>query len=223
MGPKRFVEPALKVDELPPIDIIVISHNHYDHLDGPTIDALPGKDRITVVVPLGLGDFFRQRGYTRVHEVDWHQSVTVGAIEVTVLPVVHGSARGIFDRNDDLWAGYSLASPARRVFVSGDTGYGPVFRELGDRYGPFDLGLVAIGGYEPRLLMNAVHVTPEEALRLSRDLRIDTVVGMAWGTIQLTDEPIMEPAERFRADGRATGWADDLLWVMKVGETRRLD
>ena len=223
LGPRRFVAPALRAGELPPIDVIVVSHNHYDHLDAPTVEALPGKERIDVVVPLGLGPFFRQRGYVLVHELDWHQGVNFGGVEITALPVIHASARGLFDRNKTLWAGYALATPARRLFFSGDTAYGPVFRDVGDRYGPFDYGLVAIGGYDPRLLMDATHVTAEEAVRLADDMGIDTVIGMHWGTIRLTEEPIMQPVGRFRAAGRAVGWPDRRLWVMRIGETRGLD
>ena len=222
-GPKRYAGPGLGVGDLPPVDVLVVSHNHFDHLDAPTIEALPGKERIDVVVPLGLGTFFRERGYVRVHELDWHQSVGLRGLTVTALPVVHASGRGLFDRNATLWTGYAVASPSRRLFFSGDTAYGPVFGELGARYGPFDYALLPIGGYQPRLLMDGSHVTPEEAVRLARDLGARTVVGMHWGTIRLTDEAAEEPPRRFRAAGRRAGFGDARLWVMRIGETRGLD
>jgi L-ascorbate metabolism protein UlaG (beta-lactamase superfamily) len=182
---------------VPPVDLLLISHNHYDHLDLPTHHAKPGKGRTTAVVPLGLRGYVDGRGFARVHEVDWHDRVEVGGLTVTALPAIHFSKRTLFDRNATLWTGYAIAGGGRRVWFAGDTAYGPVFPQLGRRYAPFDLALVPIGAYEPRELMRASHATPEEAVRLGRDLGARRLVGMHWGTIQLTDEPPFEPPERF--------------------------
>ena len=116
---------------LPPVDLLLLSHNHYDHMDLPTIEALPGKDRIEVVVPLGLAGYFRERGYQRVRELDWYQGQSILGLEITGLPAIHFSKRTLFDRNRTLWTGYAVQGRAKRVYFAGDTAYGPVFRELG--------------------------------------------------------------------------------------------
>ncbi len=223
LGPERYVAPGIPLEDLPPVDIVVVSHNHYDHLDASTVTDLPGKERIEVVVPLELGDFFRDRGYSRVHEKDWYESIRFGPLEVEMLPAVHFSSRTPFDRNRTLWAGYALRAGERRLFHSGDTGYGPVFREIGRRAGPFDVAMVAIGAYAPRRIMRSAHVTPEEAVRLVDDIGAATAIGMHWGTVVLTDEPAFEPPERFRAAARAAGWPDSRALTFRIGETRTLD
>ncbi len=222
-GPERYVPPGLPIDRLPPIDILLVSHNHYEHLDATTIEGLPDKSRMHVVVPLGLGDFFRDRGYTRVHELDWYERGNFAGIEIEILPAIHFSRRGPFDRNRSLWCGFAIRSGAHSVFHSGDTGYGPVFGEIGTRAGPFDLALVAIGAYEPRSIMLPYHVTPEEAVDLVRDIRAVRAIGMHWGTVQLTDEPPFEAPWRFRAAAQAAGWEDGRADVMRIGETRVLE
>ena len=222
LGPRRYAPPGLKPRDLPPIDLVVVSHNHYDHLDAITVAALPHKDRITVAVPLGLGEFFRHRGYRDVRELDWEDAILCHGLTVTALPALHWSGRWLNDRNRTLWCGFALEAGQRRLFFAGDTGYGPVFADLGRRFGPFDLAMVPIGAYEPRPLMRAQHVDPEEAVRLGRDLGAHRLVGMHWGTIVLTDEPPFEPPLRFRAAGMAQGYAEADLWVMRIGETRAL-
>ena len=222
LGPRRFVPPGLAVGDLPPIDILIVSHNHYDHLDAETIEALPGKDRMVVVVPLRLGGFFRERGYSDVRELDWHQSLDLGGVTVTALPANHFSKRSFWDANETLWMSAAIASAGNRLFFSGDTGYGPVFRELGQRYGPFDVALVPIGAYLPEFIMKPVHTNPEEAVALGQDLQAGVLLGHHWGTVILTDEPPFEPPERFLAAGRAAGFDDGRLWRMRIGETRAL-
>jgi L-ascorbate metabolism protein UlaG (beta-lactamase superfamily) len=221
LGPTRFAPPALRSGELPPIDVILLSHNHYDHLDLATIEALPGKERIQVVVPLRLAGYFTERGYPNVQELDWHDQTVAQGIHVTALPAIHFSKRTLFDRNQTLWTGYAIQSRRQRIHFAGDTAYGPAFAELAglDR---FDLALLPIGAYEPRPLMRAVHTTPEEAVQIGRELRAERIVGMHWGAITLTDEPPFEPPERFRTSAAAAGYPSDATWVMRVGETRAL-
>lgn len=218
-GPSRYTPPGLALADLPPIDIVLVSHNHYDHLDAATVEALPGKDRVQVIVPLGLGDFFRVRGYAHVHERDWYESVAVDDLEIEVLPAIHFSRRGLFDRNQTLWSSFAIRGGGLKLFHSGDTAYGPVFREIGRRAGPFDIALVAIGAYAPRSIMQAAHVTPEEALGLAEDIGARRAIGMHWGTIELTDEPPFEPPRRFRAAAQARGWVAGRARVMRIGET----
>jgi N-acyl-phosphatidylethanolamine-hydrolysing phospholipase D len=220
LGPKRIVPPALRAHELPPIDLLLLTHNHYDHLDLPSLDALPRAPGASAVVPLGLGHYATSRGFERVTEMDWHDRLTLDGIEITSLPAIHMSKRGLFDRNRTLWTGYSLETERRRLYVAGDTAYGPVFKKMAQSMAPFDLGLVPIGAYEPRALMRQVHVTPEEAVHIGRDLTIKRLIAKHWGTIQLTDEPLFEPPGRFRTAAREAGYADDDVWVMRIGETR---
>ena len=218
-GPQRYVPPGISLDQLPPIDIILVSHNHYDHLDAKTLETLPGKARIHVVVPLQLGEFFRERGYVNVHELDWFERVVIDGIELEVLPAVHFSRRGLFDRNRTLWGGFAIRAGGRSIYHSGDTAYGPIFREIGQRSGPFDLALVAIGAYEPRSIMQASHVTPEDAVQLVDDIGAETAIGMHWGTVELTDEPHFEPGPRFLEAARSAGWSEGRAQILKIGET----
>ncbi|HYM31375.1 MAG TPA: MBL fold metallo-hydrolase [Candidatus Cybelea sp.] len=219
-GPRRFAKPALRAEHLPPIDTLIVSHNHYDHLCAPTVRALAGKRHMQVVVPLGLARFFRRRGYRHVHELDWHQHVDLEGLRVRALPAVHWSKRTPFDRNRSLWASFALTTPERRVWFAGDTGFGPVFEELGSKYGPFDLALVPIGAYAPRHIMEAHHATPEEALRIAELMGARHVIGMHWGTVVLTDEHPFEPPERFRRAARHSSYGDERAWLLRIGETR---
>jgi N-acyl-phosphatidylethanolamine-hydrolysing phospholipase D len=222
VGPRRFTPPGLPVEHLPKIDLLLVSHNHYDHLDARTIEALPNKHRMQVVVPLGLGRFFRQRGFRHVAELDWHHDVAIDRLKITCVPAIHRSARGLTDRNRTLWAGFILESPDSRIYFGGDTGYGPVFAETGRRYGPFDLALIGIGCYAPRAAMHMNHADPEEAVQIARDLGARRVMGMHWGTIIMTEEPPFEPPTRFRAAAEAAGYSEDEAWLLHIGETRAL-
>lgn len=221
LGPKRVAPPALRAHELPPIDLLLITHNHYDHLDLPSLDALPLSDTARAVVPLGLKGYVENRGFAEVTEMDWYDQAAFDGLTITSLPAIHMSKRGLFDRNQTLWTSYALRTDKRSVYVAGDTAYGPVFKDM-DVTRDFDLGLVPIGAYDPRLLMRGVHTTPEEAVAIGLDLGIKRLVAKHWGTIQLTDEPLFEPPGRFRDAARASGYPEDDVWVMKIGETRAI-
>ncbi len=228
LGPRRIVDAAISIAHLPPFDILVVSHNHYDHLDDTTIRKLPNKSGVTVVVPLGLGEFFRVRGYSKIVELDWYQYIHLGTdekaggVRLTALPVVHWSRRLGQDHNTTLWAGFSFKSKTRHIFFGGDSAYGAVFDEIGARFGPFDEALLGIGTYAPRKIMRAVHASPEEAVRMGLDLGAQRLIAMHWGTVMLGTEPPLEPPERFLAAGAAHGFDEDRLWVMSIGETRPL-
>ena len=161
-------------------------------------------------------------GFRDVIELDWHATRKTGPITVTALPAVHFSSRSLFDRNETLWTGYSISDGHTRIYFSGDTGYYSIFKDPGRRYGPFDLGLVPIGAYKRASNLKSTHTTPEEAVRLGRDLGIKTLVPMHWGTLVLSYEPPFEPPIRFRKAGLASGFSDERLWKMAVGETRVL-
>ncbi len=222
-GPKRLAPAPIAVADLPPIDVLILSHNHYDHLDLVTLEKLPGKDRMTVIVPLGLSDYFTDLGYLNVVELDWWQSQQVGNIEVQALPAVHFSGRGLFDRNNTLWASFAIRSNELNLWFSGDTAAGPVFEEIGQRAGPFDLALVGIGAYEPREIMKFSHATPEEAIDIVQAVGAAKAIGMHWGTVKLTPEDPFEAAPRFKAAARDKGYGEENAWIMKIGETRALE
>ncbi len=221
-GPRRFAPPGLPVELLPPIDALLITHNHYDHLDTATLARLPRRGRIEVIVPLGLGPFFAGWGFRRVTQLDWYDAERVGDVEITALPAIHWSKRGLADGCRSLWCGYALSTAEFRLYFSGDTGYGPVFTEIGARLAPFDLALIGIGAYEPRRVMHASHANPEEGARIAREVRARETFGMHWGAIVLSDEPPFEPPSRFRAAALGEGFGDRAIWSLVAGESRGL-
>jgi N-acyl-phosphatidylethanolamine-hydrolysing phospholipase D len=220
LGPKRFLPAALPANELPRLDLIVISHNHYDHVDTAALKAYRWRAETPLICPLGLAPLMRKLGFAYVTELDWWQEWQFGGLTVTGLPAVHFSGRGPFDRNKTLWMSVALASAQRKVWFGGDTGYGEVFREIGTRAGPFDLALVGIGAYEPRIIMEASHATPEEAITIARDLRARSAIGMHWGSIMLTPEDPFEAPERFRHAALEQQYGEANAWIMQVGEVR---
>jgi len=223
-GPRRIVDPGIHLDKLPPIDIVIVSHNHYDHLDDETVSSLKNKEKIQVVVPLGLGSFFNERGFNKVTELDWGESKTVGSIKLTSLPSVHDSARSTNDHNRTLWASWAFEGPNNKFIFIGDTGYSEtIFKNIGKKYNSFDYAILPIGAYEPRELMWMSHVTPEEAVVIGKEVHAKTLIASHWGTVSsLSDEPPWEPPKRFKNSGFDNGFSNKTLWVMKVGETRPL-
>jgi L-ascorbate metabolism protein UlaG (beta-lactamase superfamily) len=221
-GPKRFVDAPLAADELPQVDVIVVSHDHYDHLDAHAINNYKYKTSTQVVVPLGLGRFFEKRGYPSVVEHDWWDTWISEGLSITTLPAAHFSGRGLFDRNKTLWASFSFKSEHESIWFSGDTATGDVFQEIGEREGPFDLALVAIGAYEPRSIMRSIHASPEEAIEIAQNVGAKQAIGMHWGTIRLTPENAFEPPARFKRAAREQGYGVENANVLRIGETFEL-
>ncbi len=224
-GPRRWVAPGIAFDDLPPLDVVLQSHNHYDHLDDRTVRRLAGAHpHASWVVPLGLASFVQQRGGRSVVELDWWQEHEIGAVRVAATPALHFSSRGIGDRGDTLWCGFALtAANGRRVFFAGDTGYHPDFGLIGARYGPFDVALIPIGAYEPRWFMRYLHMNPEEAVEAFRALHARVMVPIHWGTFKLTDEAMDEPPVRARAAWQAAGLPREGYRQLAHGETLVLD
>jgi len=221
IGPRRFVAPGLRMEDLPPIDFVIISHNHYDHLDLPTLRALARLNAETVFyVALGNGELLRRQGITNVEELDWGQSATFQGVTVHCLPSQHWSKRSLTDDHKALWSSWAVTGADRRFYFAGDTGYFPGFEEIGEKLGPFDLVAVPIGAYEPRAMMRESHMNPEEAVRAAVDLRAKRAVAMHFGTFDLSDEPLAEPPLRFSAAAQQSELGDAGAWVFDIGETR---
>ena len=219
-GPKRFLPPAVAAADLPRFDLVVISHNHYDHIDTAALKTYGWRTETPVVCPLGVGALLRRQGFAQITELDWWHDYGLGDLTITALPAVHFSGRGPFDRDKTLWASMAIAAADRKVWFGGDTGYGEVFNEIGRRAGPFDLALVGIGAYEPRIIMEASHATPEEGVMIARDIGAKAGVGMHWGSIMLTPEDPFEAPERFQKAAREQQYGEANAWIMQVGEVR---
>jgi N-acyl-phosphatidylethanolamine-hydrolysing phospholipase D len=225
-GPRRVVAPGLSLEALPPIDIVVISHDHYDSLDEQSILKLlkrPGGDKTKFFVPLGLKSWFEDLGVDNVTELDWWESRKASALEVIAVPVHHWSKRGLRSRNRTLWAGWVLRTRDFSFFFAGDSGYNPLFKEIGRRLGPFDLAAIPIGAYEPRWFMRYHHMSPEEAVKVHQDVRAGKSVGIHWGTFMLTDEPLDEPPKRLERALTDRNLSNPEFLVLKHGETVVLD
>jgi N-acyl-phosphatidylethanolamine-hydrolysing phospholipase D len=221
-GPRRVMPPGLRFEDLPPIDIVLISHDHFDHLDLPTVKRLAAEHHPRFYVPLGLKAWFAKQGLTDVVELDWWEARQERGLTLTCVPVQHWSSRSFFELNRRLWSGWVIAGRDRRAFFSGDTGYyAPYFREIGARLGPFDLAAVAIGAYDPPAIMRLTHTTPEEALQVFTDVRARRLLAMHWGTFDLSEEPLDEPPRRLHAAAEAQHLGLDRVWILAHGETRR--
>jgi N-acyl-phosphatidylethanolamine-hydrolysing phospholipase D len=222
IGPTRYVAPGLRMEDLPTIDFVVISHNHFDHLDLPTLTALTKLNPHTLFyVPLGNAALLRKAGIENVEELDWGQTATYKGVTVHCLPSQHWSKRSLTDTRKALWSSWAVTGAERRFYFAGDTGYFPGFADIGERLGPFDLAAVPIGAYEPTAMMQGSHMNPEEALRAAIDLRTKRAVAMHFGTFDLSDEPIDEPPRRFRAAAQRSELGEDGAWILDIGETRQ--
>lgn len=193
IGPQRVIQPAIKFEDLPPIDLVLISHDHYDHLDYPTIKMLDEKFAPTVLVGLGNKRRLEDIGIQNVYEMDWWDEFIFKNINLHFTPVQHWSARGLFDKRQTLWGGFYIQAN-QKIFFMGDTGYGKVFKMIKEKYGPMDVGLIPIGAYEPRWFMKDAHINPEESVKVFLDLGLKQAMGVHFGTFEgLTDEPKEQP------------------------------
>jgi N-acyl-phosphatidylethanolamine-hydrolysing phospholipase D len=251
LGPRRWVEPGIDFTALPPVDGVLISHDHYDHLDTPTVVRLATRNPgARWFAPLGVRPWLTRRGARDIIERDWWETTEwrtgkQPTLTLTCTPAQHFSGRRLDNRNHTLWCGWTVRAGPRAVYFVGDTGRHPLFAEIGQRLGPFDATLMPIGAYDPQWFMRPVHVTPEDAVAAYGELangqlgnalgtnRLPAgntsvpsvpplMVGMHWGTFKLTDEPMDEPPGRTRRAWDAAGYPPDRLWVPRHGESRRL-
>lgn len=228
-GPKRVTAAPFSLDALPPIDIVLVSHNHYDHLDRGTVHQLAVRHpRAAWFCPLGVSDQLRAWGAEEVRALDWWDAGAVHDARVVCTPARHFSGRTPWDRWQSLWCGWVVESGAWRVFFAGDTAYHPEFSTIASRHGPLDLVLMPIGAYEPRWFMGSVHMDPADAIRAYADVcaahptwAAPAVLPIHWGTFRLTDEPLDEPPMVFRKLWSESERSPDDLWLLAHGETRR--
>ena len=226
-GPKRFTEPALKLDEIPKTDLFLLTHNHYDHQDMRTITRYPFKDN-KVLLPLKLGKYFTRNGYRDVTEMDWYDEVIINEnLKITFLPAVHWSKRSLTDTNKTLWGNFLIEYKDKKILFACDTGIGNIYKELGNKFGPIDLTLINIGAYNFYPMMpykdkSAYHTNPEEALSIAKDLKSKKAIGMHWGTFVLSLEPIMEPRVRFKDNAENYGFKKEDAIIFKIGEFQSL-
>jgi L-ascorbate metabolism protein UlaG (beta-lactamase superfamily) len=222
LGPLRVRPPAVRFDELPPIAIVLLSHNHYDHCDVPTLRLITKRFDPVAVTPLGNGSILRSAGFRHVEELDWWQHATRPPLPIALTPAHHFSARTPFDRNRALWGGFVLSIGPRRIYFAGDTAYVPFFADIRQRLGPIDLALLPIGAYEPRWFMKAVHMNPAEAVQAHLDLQPAETVGMHFGTFQLTTEGIDEPLRALDEARRARNVPASQFRTIGFGESVRV-
>lgn len=217
LGPARDVPPGIQLADLPQVDAVVISHNHYDHLDILTLEKLPNPEQITVIVPLKVSKYFDHIPFKKVVELNWHEYFMLDDVRFTAVPAVHWSKRTLSDTNKTLWAGWILDSGQHKVYYSeGD--YGEVYRQIGERYGPIDYAMLSVGAYLPRGMMHGSHCIPENCLQLGLDIQAQTMIPMHWGTVRLGTEGLLVPGQAFLNAAKALN-VEDRVKLLRVGET----
>jgi L-ascorbate metabolism protein UlaG (beta-lactamase superfamily) len=214
---KRLVPPGVPLDAMPPIDIVLVTHDHRDHMDLPTLAKLG--DAPLYIVPVGNGPRIK---HPNVVELDWWQTHEVGDLAITLVPARHWSMREPWNKNATLWGGFVVRAPEGVAYHSGDTAFGDHFAEIGQRVGAIDWAMLPIGGYNPRWFMEPQHVDPIEAARGFEALGARNLLAMHWGTFRLTDEAVGEPPQTLRAYWREHGLHPDRLWICDIGEARVL-
>ena len=221
-GPMRFNAPGIAFDDLPPIDAVLITHNHYDHLDIVTLRALWAAFRPKIIAPLGNDVIIRRRdGGIEVHSGDWGETVELSpSVSATLHPAYHWSSRWLHDRRKALWCGYVLQSPAGILYASGDTGYGEgsFFKAVPERFGPPDVALLPLGAYEPRWFMHPQHADPSQAVKILQDCQAQMALGIHWGTFRLSDEGWDEPLKDLETAIAEAGIAEEKFIPMRPGQ-----
>jgi len=202
IGPRRRRKPGVRMEDLPCIDVVLISHNHFDHLDLPTLRQLVARGDSTFVVPARLARLLRSENIGPTHELDWGELLSLKNFTVYSVPALHFSARGIYDRNRTLWCGYVIECRERLVYFAGDTAFGPHFAQIREKFGSPRLALLPIGAYEPRWFMSRVHMAPEEAVKAHRILAAETSIAIHHGTFRLSDEGIDTPKKELIASAQ---------------------
>lgn len=217
IGPRRRRQPGVRWEDLPRIDTVLLSHNHYDHLDLATLRRLAERGQSQFIVPAGVAGLLRSQNIGPVHELDWGESLSLASATIHSVPALHFSARGVFDRNRTLWCGYVIEAADRFVYFAGDTAFGNHFHSIRERFGSPRLALLPIGAYEPRWFMSPVHMGPDDALRAHQILGAEMSIAIHHGTFQLADESLDTPREELLSLTR-----DEHFLVLGNGETANI-
>jgi L-ascorbate metabolism protein UlaG (beta-lactamase superfamily) len=222
LGPKRHARPGIRFEDLPRIDVVLVSHTHYDHLDRPTILRLGNAP--LYIVPKRVGAWFKNENITNVVELPWWSKTAVQAITIHAVPAKHWSKRWLFGNEQDIgWSGYVVETPVGAVYFAGDTGYHPeYFKNIGKNFDNIDIGLIPIGAYYPQEVFGNYHIDPCEALEVHKEVGAKQSVGMHWGVFKLTQEPVAEPPVLLAKERDALNIQPREFSTMKIGETRSL-
>lgn len=220
LGPRRIVPPALETEELPRVDVILVTHDHYDHLEIPTVERVAARDNARCLLPLRVGSL-RDIACPQREEMDWGEVREFGGVRFTFLAAQHESGRGLLDRDATLWGAWLIEHAGRRIYIGGDSGYGPHFARAGQAHGPIGLAFLSVGGFHPREANERVHMDPEEAVRAFLDLRAERMAILHWGTFPMGTEHNGHTPALVRALAEQRGIAPDRLVVPRIGETIR--
>jgi L-ascorbate metabolism protein UlaG (beta-lactamase superfamily) len=221
IGPKRMRPPGIEFDDLPPIDLVLISHNHYDHLDIHTVKKLAEKHDSQFIVPLGVEQYLNNHGVENTIHVDWWEELSFDTnLSLTTVPARHFSGRGLFDRNQTLWCGYVLHTSVGNVYFAGDTGYGNFLKDIGNKFGPLHTAFIPIGAYRPRWFMKSIHLSPEDAVIAHRDLQSKQSIAMHFGTFPMADDGMTEAVEELEQAQAKHGISAEEFSVLPEGKTK---
>jgi len=220
-GPRRVRPPGIRFEDLPPIDYILISHNHYDQLNIATLKRLHKKFEPLILAGLGNSRLLKKKGLTKAKDLDWWQSLKLSDdVRLTSVPAQHFSGRGFFDQNKTLWMGFVIQGIAGTVYFAGDTGYGPHFKQIRERFGPITFAILPIGAYQPRWFMSPVHISPQEAVQVHQELEAAISMGVHFGTFIIADDGQDEPVDELYKALKKAGVPRSQFWVLDFGEGR---
>lgn len=223
MGPRRIGAPGIQFEDLPPIDLVLISHNHYDHMDIPTLQRLEKRDHPHFVVSRGNKNFLKTKGLSHVDELDWWQSLKLSSdLNLFFVPSRHFSSRSLWDRNKTQWGGFAIKTPNHLVYFAGDTGYGPHFKQIRERLGKPAFSILPIGAFKPEWVMNPVHLSPSQAVQAYKDLESEKAMAIHFGTFQMSDEGYTDAVEGLKKALNENGLTLDQFWVLRPGEGRKV-
>lgn len=223
-GPRRRVPPPYQLENLPHVDVVVLSHNHYDHLDLPSLKALYAQagGPPQLLAPAGLAPWLVEQGFSGARSLGWWESIELGPLHITGLPAHHGSGRGLFDKNATHWGGWLIRSPHFSTYFAGDTGYSADFTEIGRRTGGMDLALIPVGAYQPRDFMADQHVDPTQAVQIFQDVRARLALGIHWSTFEMASEPLDAPIADLAHALQAASIPPAQFRLVPIGSTLRL-
>jgi L-ascorbate metabolism protein UlaG (beta-lactamase superfamily) len=219
IGPKRMRPPGIRFEDLPRIDVVLLTHNHYDHLDLPTMRLVFGAHHPLIITPLGVKAFLDRESIAGGQDLDWWEEVLFKQLKISAVPAQHFSGRGALDRDATLWCGYVITTNFGKIYCAGDTGYNPeIFKQIGERLGPFRISMIPIGAYKPSWFMSPVHTSPEEAVQIHFDVRSQQSIGCHFGTFPLADDGLEDPIDDLNKAKREHNLTEEQFFVLQEGE-----